>query len=69
MKTRSACLAIQFLAFLAGITHTTCAQGLVVEPADIIVIHGRIYTEEVKQPWAQAVAIREAKIVAVATTH
>ncbi len=41
------------------------AQGLIVEPADIIVVHGRVYTENPKQPWAQAVAIRGAKIVAV----
>jgi hypothetical protein len=41
------------------------AQGLIVEPADIIVIHGRVYTENPVQPWAQAVAIRKSKIVAV----
>ena len=36
-----------------------------VEPADIIVVHGRVYTENAKQPWAQAVAIHAGKIVAV----
>jgi len=41
------------------------AQGLVTEPAEIIVIHGRVYTENPKQPWAQAVAIYRGKIVAV----
>ena len=41
------------------------AQGLIIKPADIIVIHGRVYTENPKQPWAQAVAIHGAKIVAV----
>ena len=41
------------------------AQGLIVKPADIVVIHGRVYTENPKQPWAQAVAIHGAKIVAV----
>jgi hypothetical protein len=41
------------------------AQGLIVAPADIIVIHGRVYTENPKQPWVQAVAIHGAKIVAV----
>jgi predicted amidohydrolase YtcJ len=50
---------------LLGIALGTTAQGLIVEPADIIVIHGRVYTENSKQPWAQAVAIRGAKIVAV----
>jgi len=41
------------------------AQGLIVEPADIIVVHGRVYTENPKQPWAQAVAIHGGKIAAV----
>jgi predicted amidohydrolase YtcJ len=41
------------------------AQGPIAEPADLIVVHGRIYTEDPKQPWAQAVAIRHGKIVAV----
>ena len=33
--------------------------------ADTIVFHARIYTVNEKQPWAQALAIRDAKIVAV----
>jgi len=41
------------------------AQSRVVEPADIIIVHGRVYTENPKQPWAQAVAIYRGKIVAV----
>jgi predicted amidohydrolase YtcJ len=41
------------------------AQGRTVEPADIIVVHGRVYTENPRQPWAQAVAIQHGKIVAV----
>ncbi len=41
------------------------AHAAQVEPADAIVIHGRIYTENEKQPWAEALAIRGAKIVAV----
>ncbi len=38
------------------------AQGLMVSPADTIVIHGRVWTGNPKQPWAQAVAIRKGKI-------
>jgi len=41
------------------------AQGGLAEPADIIVVHGRVYTENPQQPWAQAVAIHHGKIVAV----
>jgi predicted amidohydrolase YtcJ len=33
--------------------------------ADTVVLHGRIYTLDSKQPWAQALAIRGDKIVAV----
>src|ERR1700675_5167534 len=33
--------------------------------ADMIVLHGRIYPLDSKQPWAQALAIRGDKIVAV----
>src|ERR1700675_4203979 len=33
--------------------------------ADMVVLHGRIYTLNSKQPWAQALAIRADKIVAV----
>jgi predicted amidohydrolase YtcJ len=50
---------------LFGFALLTEAQGLVNEPANIIVVHGRVYTENPKQPWAQAVAIHGAKIVAV----
>jgi predicted amidohydrolase YtcJ len=33
--------------------------------ADMVVLHGRVYTLDSKQPWAQALAIRADKIVAV----
>lgn len=65
MNTRSFRTPLQFLALLLACAPCVAAQGVVVEPADIIVIHGRVFTENPKQPWAQAVAIRGAKIVAV----
>ena len=46
----------------------TCAVSEVeaqVAAADTIVIHGHIYTVNEKQPWAEALAIRGARIVAV----
>ena len=55
----------QALAVFLGIVGYAHGQGLIVEPADVIIIHGRVYTENPKQPWAQAVAIRGSKIVAV----
>ena len=41
------------------------AQGMIVEPADIIILHAHVYTENPKQPWAQAIAIRGSKIAAI----
>jgi len=55
---------LSFALFL-GNAGIASAQGLIVQPADVIVVHGRVYTENPKQPWAQAVAIHGAKIVAV----
>lgn len=34
-------------------------------PANILIVHAKIYTVDPKQPWAQSVAIREGKILAV----
>ncbi len=34
-------------------------------PADLVVLHGKIYTVNTKQPWAEALAIRGGKIIAV----
>jgi len=34
-------------------------------PADTVVVHGRIYTVNSRQPWAEALAIRDGKVVAV----
>jgi len=65
MKIRQLRFALQSLAFLLCAASTLHAQGRIVEPADIIVVHGRVYTEDPKQPWAQAVAIYRGKIVAV----
>jgi predicted amidohydrolase YtcJ len=38
-------------------------------PADTLVVHGRVYTLNPNQPWAEAVAIREGKIVRVGSTY
>jgi predicted amidohydrolase YtcJ len=35
--------------------------------ADVVVTHGRIYTVDTKHPWAEAIAIRGEKILAVGT--
>src|SRR6266576_3333724 len=65
MKTRTLGVFLQTLLLLLCVVAFTRAQGRIVEPADIIVVHGHVYTENPKQPWAQAVAIYRGKIVAV----
>jgi predicted amidohydrolase YtcJ len=44
-----------------------CAAPALAEPppADVVLVNGRIYTVDAAQPWAQAVAIRGDRIVAV----
>src|SRR5258708_23155789 len=65
MKAQLLRVVLQSLLLLFGAASMPQAQEKIVEPADIIVVRGRIYTENSKQPWAQAVAIRNDKIVAV----
>src|SRR5262245_17669643 len=36
-------------------------------PADTVILHAKIYTLNSKQPWAEAVAIRGERILAVAS--
>src|SRR6266481_3194247 len=65
MKIRSLRAVLQTLPLLLCAASISRAQGRMVEPADIIILHGRVYTENPQQPWAQAVAIYRGKIVAV----
>ena len=46
---------------------TAFGQSAPAAPADLVVLHGRVYTVNAKQPWAEAVAIRQGKIIAVGT--
>src|SRR5947207_11872027 len=65
MKVRAFRVVLQSLPLLLPAAGMARPQGRIVEPADIIVVHGHVYTENPKQPWAQAVAIYRGKIVAV----
>jgi hypothetical protein len=65
MKNFPLRVVVQSLLLLSLAAALSRSQGRIVEPADIIVVHGRVYTEDPKQPWAQAVAIYKGKIVAV----
>ena len=65
MKNCALRLVLQTLALILGASLLSHAQSANTAPADTIVLHGRVYTENTKQLWAQAVAIRGTKIVAV----
>src|SRR2546421_2351799 len=65
MKVRAFRVVLQSLPLLLPAAGMARPQSRIVEPADIIVVHGHIYTGNPKQPWAQAVAIRHGKITAV----
>lgn len=67
-RRNSACvLAVAgVVAIVYGFSSQVAAQdNAAAEPADTIVWHAKIYTLDAKQPWAEAVAIRGATIVAV----
>src|SRR5438094_3264534 len=65
MKVRAFRVVLQSLPLLLSSAGMARPQGRIVEPAYIIVVTGRVYTENPKQPWAQAVAIRHGKITVV----
>lgn len=46
---------------------STGALAAATGPADMILTNARVYTVEQKQPWAEAVAVKDGKIVAVGT--
>jgi predicted amidohydrolase YtcJ len=44
-------------------------QSARIAPADILILHAKVYTVDPKLPWAQGVAIRHGKIVAVGSNE
>jgi predicted amidohydrolase YtcJ len=70
MKRSSArLLAVRSLTFVIPLLVATCAVTSYsdAQSADTIVHHAKIYTLNVKQPWAEAIAIQGDKIIAVGT--
>ena len=56
---------INLLLLTAATTLGLTSELLAAEPADVVLLHGKIYTVDKQQPWAEAVAIRGDRIVAV----
>ncbi|MGB2636814.1 MAG: amidohydrolase [Candidatus Acidiferrum sp.] len=57
--------ALLFLSLLLSANAAHAQQSARVAPADILIVHAKIYTVDAKKPWAQSLAIRKGKIVAV----
>ncbi len=58
---------IIFSLAIIGSAATLLGQADNPDRVDTILINGRIYTENPKQPWADALAVRSSKIIAVGT--
>ena len=57
--------ALAIVLILIGVLGTSACNQQKVTPADTVLIHAKIYTVNSKQPWAEAMAIRAGKILAV----
>jgi len=56
-----------FLGLLVGFLSWTSFAETKSTTADVVLVHARIYTVNTQQPWAEALAIRDGKIVALGT--
>jgi predicted amidohydrolase YtcJ len=54
-----------FTALFLGASVSDSEQSVRIAPADILIVHAKVYTVDEKKPWAQSLAIRKGKIVAV----
>ncbi|HKN25454.1 MAG TPA: amidohydrolase [Candidatus Acidoferrum sp.] len=60
--------AVFLLCFALGLSSCILAQQSArIAPADILIVHAKVYTLDANKPWAQSIAIRRGKIVAVGT--
>jgi predicted amidohydrolase YtcJ len=65
MKLSLAARTILSLVVVIASQAGTFAQDIKTPAADTLILHGKVYTENPAQPWAEAVAINAGKIVAV----
>ena len=57
---RYSCLFLSSLLLLSA-----CSREPGVEPADIVLLNGGVYTVDAERDWAEAVAVRDGEIVSV----
>ena len=66
LKLRHLIIFILLIAAVPGVTQSVFAQQAAgIAPAEILIVHAKVYTLDPQRPWAQAIAIRDGKIVAV----
>ena len=53
------------IAAIVCLSLAACCGGASAEPADTVYRHGRIYTVDANQPWAEALAIKDGRITIV----
>jgi predicted amidohydrolase YtcJ len=51
----------------ASVVHTVSGQGVRTQ-ADLLLVNGRVYTVDAARPWAEAIAVKGSRILAVGTT-
>jgi len=66
LRLRSLLTLVVILSAVPGVTRPVFAQQSArLAPADILIVHAKVYTLDPLKPWAQAIAIRHGKILAV----
>ena len=66
MRLRPLLTLLILLAVVPGVTRPVFAQQSAgIAPAEILIVHAKVYTLDPQKPWAQAIAIRHGKIQAV----
>jgi predicted amidohydrolase YtcJ len=66
LKLRHLFTSVLLFTVVPGVTYPVFAQQSArVAPAEILIVHAKVYTLDPQKPWAQAVAIRHGKIQAV----
>lgn len=67
MDRRARRLAVLVVAICSA--HLVAADNQKHPTADTVIVNARVYTVNVKQPWAEAIAIRKDRILAVGSEH
>jgi predicted amidohydrolase YtcJ len=66
LRLRSLLALVSLLVAVPGVARSVFAQQSArLAPADILIVHAKVYTLDPQKPWAQAIAIRHGKIQAV----